>query len=432
MNITMPFQWKPRDYQLDAWHALEAGAKRACLVWHRRAGKDAVGLNWCATRAFEEPGLYWHMLPTYKQGRKIVWEGKTREGRDFLSAFPKQLVTRTRDDEMTLWLEGGSVFQVVGTDDIDKLVGANPRGVVLSEYSLHNPAAWDYVRPILAENGGWAIFLYTPRGRNHGFALYQQAVRNSVEGGGKWFAQILTVEQTRAIATEAIEDDRASGMPEELIQQEYFCSFNAALVGSYFGEQIAYLDRGQRFTSVPWSPQHTVTTGWDLGVGDKTVIWFAQIVGYETRLIDYYESHGKGIEHYIGVLKERPYVYEDHLVPHDAQQRQVGTGRSTVEVARDLGVRLRVVPKLSKEDQIQAARTMLPRCVFDSVKCNRGIDALRSYRKEYDRDRNVYRDRPFHDWASDAADAFQTLAVGIRPPVKKLTAADLAPSLAIV
>ena len=432
MNITMPYLWTPRDYQLEAWNALEAGVSRACLIWHRRAGKDAVGLNWCATQAVQKPGLYWHMLPTYKQGRKIVWEGKAKNGRDFLSAFPKELVTRMRDDEMTLWLEGGSVFQVVGTDDIDKLVGANPRGVVLSEYSLHDPAAWDYVRPILAENGGWALFLYTPRGRNHGYSLYESALRNHIDKGGSWFAQILTVDDTKAIPQAAIDEDRSSGMPEELISQEYYCSFNAAMVGAYFGEQLSYLDKNRRLTSVPWSPEHVVVTGWDLGVGDSTVIWFAQQVGYELRLIDFYENHGKGIEHYIGVVRDKPYVYDEHIVPHDAAQRTVGTGKSTLEVARELGVRMRVAPKLSKEDQIQAARTLLPRCVFDSEKCNRGIDALRSYRKQFDRDRNVYRDRPNHDWASDAADAFQTLAVGLRKPQKKVDATELAPKVAIV
>lgn len=430
--ITLPHLWTPRPYQKPLWNALEAGASRACVIWHRRAGKDAVGINWCATKAYQEPGLYWHMLPTYKQGRKIVWEGKTRDGRDFLSAFPKELVTRVRDDEMTMWLEGGSVFQVVGTDDIDRLVGANPRGVVFSEFSLQNPAAWDYVRPILAENGGWALFLYTPRGRNHGYELYQQALRNNVEHGGRWFAQILTVEDTGAISLDAVNEDRASGMPEELIQQEYYCSFNAAMVGAYFGEQMNFLDHERRLTRVPWSPTHPVITGWDLGIGDNTAIWFLQYVGMEPRVIRYHEDHSKGIEHYVNVLRSLPYVYDEQLVPHDAASRQVGTGKSVVEILRGFGFKVRVVPKMSKSDQVQAARSLLPRCVFDSENCEKGIEHLRGYRKEWDSRMRTYRDRPRHDHTSHAADAFQTLAVGLRPPVPKRSPESLAPRLAIL
>lgn len=430
-QITLPHRWKPRAYQQPLWNALEAGATRVAAVWHRRAGKDAVGLNWCATQAFQHPGLYWHVLPTYKQGRKIVWEGKTRDGRDFLSAFPKELVTRVRDDEMTLWLEGGSMFQVVGGEDVDRLVGANPRGVVMSEYSLHNPGVWDYLRPILAENGGWAIFLYTPRGRNHGYQLYTQALENQIEKGGVWWAQVLTVDDTNAIPTTAIEDDRRSGMPEELIQQEYYCSFNASLVGAYWGEQMNHVDREKRITVVPYCAEYPVLTGWDLGIGDSTVIWFAQQVGLEVRVIDHYESSGKGIEHYINLLREKPYSYGDHLVPHDAAARNLGSGKTIVEVARSMGIQLRVVPRLGLEDGIQAVRTLIPRCVFDATKCERGIEALRSYRKEYDTERQTYRDRPRHDWSSHHADAFRTLAVGMRPAIQKRESRDLAPQLAM-
>ena len=170
--ITLPNNWQPRPYQENLWRALESGVKRAVTVWHRRAGKDLTFIHWTACKAFERPGLYWHILPTYAQGRKIVWDGMTRDGRKFLDAFPDEVIVKKRDDEMTLWLEGGSQWQVIGTDNVDRLVGTNPVGCVFSEYPLQNPRAWDFIRPILAENGGWAVFSYTPRGRNHGYRLY--------------------------------------------------------------------------------------------------------------------------------------------------------------------------------------------------------------------------------------------------------------------
>lgn len=218
MRVELPYKWAPRDYQEAAWFALEGGCKRVDLVWHRRAGKDLFGLNWLATQAVRRRGLYWHMFPTYSQGRKVAWEGMDRAGRPFLDAFPPELSYRKLDQEMTLYLHGGSQYQVVGTDHMDRLVGANPVGVIMSEYAIQNPAAWDFLRPILAENGGWAIFAYTPRGRNHGYRLYKQALTNP-----NWFAQLLTVDDTGAVPPEMIEEDRMSGMSEPMIQQEYYC-----------------------------------------------------------------------------------------------------------------------------------------------------------------------------------------------------------------
>ena len=206
MSINLPYDWKPRDYQWPLWEALEGGTKRAVAVWHRRAGKDLTSLNWTIMEAFRRVGLYWHVLPTYKQGRKIVWEGMTRDGRRFMDYWPEEAIVRRRDDEMTIWLANGSIWQVVGAEneeDVNKLVGANPLGVTFSEYALQVPAIWNFVRPILAENEGWALFIYTPRGRNHGYKLKQMAEKNP-----RWFFQSLNVDDTKAIKAEAIEHDR--------------------------------------------------------------------------------------------------------------------------------------------------------------------------------------------------------------------------------
>jgi phage terminase large subunit len=409
MEISVPHDWRPRDYQLDLWNYLEKGGKRAVAVWHRRAGKDLVSINWCASQALKRKGLYWHLLPTYNQGRKIVWDGMTKEGRSFIEHFPKDLWASVNNTDMRLELKNGSIYQIVGTDNVDRLVGSNPLGVVFSEYSLQDPRAWNLVRPILAENGGWALFIYTARGRNHGYDMF-----NMASGNERWFSQRLTVEDTKAVSMEAIEDERGAGMPEELIQQEFYCSFDAPLVGSYYGSLMAKALAEERIKDVPYEPRLEVHTAWDLGMGDSTAIIFFQQHGNEYRIIDFYENQGEGIPHYVKIIREKDYVYGKHIAPHDIKVREMGTGKSRWEVARDLGLRFYICPYILIEDGIEAARTIIPRCYFDTKRCNILVEALRQYRKDYDDKRKVYRDKPLHDWTSHAADAFRYLALGTR------------------
>ena len=408
-TIQVPSNWQPRPYQRRMWDFMEGGGKRAVCVWHRRAGKDLCSINWCVVSALTRPGLYWHLFPTYSQGRKIAWDGMTRDGRKFLDHFPKEMVTAVNNTEMRLTLSNGSIFQVVGTDNADRLVGANPVGVVFSEYSIQDPRAWDYIRPILAENEGWALFIYTARGRNHGYDLLNVAKRNE-----SWFQEVLSVEDTRSIPMSAIDDERAAGMPEEMIQQEFFCSFDAPLVGSYYGNPMAKLLADGHITKVPYDPVLDVHTSWDLGVGDSTVIIFFQMAHNEIRIIDFYENQGEGLPHYIKTLREKEYVYGDHFAPHDIKVRDFSTVKSRLEVARELGVRFRVVANLRIEDGIEAVRSVLPRCYIDEDKCSHLVEALRQYRKDYDEKHLTFKDRPLHDWTSHPADAMRYLALGIR------------------
>jgi phage terminase large subunit len=304
-DITLPNAWNPRPHQRALWAHLEGGGKRAVAVWHRRAGKDSTAINWTAVAAHQRIGTYWHMLPTATQGRRVVWEGRDAAGRRLIDqAFPPELRCNTRNDRMSMELKCGSVWQVVGSDNYDRLVGANPVGVVFSEWSLTDPRAWDYVRPILAENGGWAMFIYTPRGKNHGFDLYDLAHHH-----GDWFAEKLTVEDTGILAPAVIAAERSSGMSEALIQQEYFCSFEAANEGSYYGKLLEQAEQSGRVTRVPWQPELQVDTWWDLGIGDSTAIWFSQQAGLERHIIDYYECSGEGLAHYAKVLQDRNYIY---------------------------------------------------------------------------------------------------------------------------
>lgn len=418
-DIVLPYNWRPRSYQMPAWCYMEGPeeGKRAVLVWHRRAGKDLFAINLCATKMYERVGTYWHILPTYKQGRKIVWDGFTRDGRKFRSHFPPELVQGENAAEMKVTMKNGAIYQVVGTDDVDSLVGTNPVGCVFSEYSLQDPAAWDYIRPILAENGGWAVFIFTMRGKNHGYKMLKMA-----EQSPTWFAQTLVAgnngtkrEDGRpVISDEVIEDERRSGMDESMIQQEFYCSAEAPLIGAYYGQQMAKALEEKRITNVPWEPSIPVHTAWDLGMNDSMSIWMFQQVGYEIRLIDFYESSGEGLAHYIKVLREKEYVYGAHYAPHDIEVRELGTGKSRRETARTLGVNFRVVARHEVLDGIDAVRNILSRCWFDEKRCDRGIEALRSYRKEYDEVRKVYKNTPEHDWSSHPSDAFRILAMGIR------------------
>lgn len=419
MRLELPNNWRPRPYQVPVWTALEGGIKRAVCLWHRRAGKDLCAIHWCATQAFQRPGLYWHVFPTYSQGRKVVWEGMDRAGRPFIDAFPDGSWYRKRDDDMTLWLHGGSKFQVVGTDHIDRLMGANPIGLIMSEYALQNPQAWELLSPILAENGGWAIFPYTPRGRNHGYSLFKYAEANP----DRWFCQRLTVDETGAVPAEILAEEKER-MPKEMFEQEYYCSFEASLVGAYYGEQLAWM-RAQNPSRISddviWIPNKEVITAWDLGFGDATAIWFAQVIGNEVRVIDYYENSGEPIDHYVKILREKPYVYGDAYLPHDAGHTTLQTGRTTIEQLRGMGVRAILNPKIQKSDKIDATRLFLRQCWVAETACARGLQALAEYVKrtvEGERGPNnepIYQDSPLRNWATHGADAMGELATGFRP-----------------
>jgi len=364
------------------------------------------------------PGLYWHLFPTYNQGRKIAWEGMTKTGRKFISHFPKENIDAINNTEMRVTFKTGSIYQVVGSDNPDRLVGANPIGIILSEYALQDPRAWDYIRPILLENEGWAVFIYTPRGRNHGYTLLNHAKKNP-----KWFTQVLSVHDTKAVPIAAIDEEREAGMPEELIQQEFFCSFDAALVGAYYGNHMkAAFDTG-RIGQFPYDSQLMITTSWDLGIGDQTVILFYQVLGQQIRLIDCYSNSGEGLQHYVNILSKghrSQYVYGNHYAPHDIKAKDLSTGRTRLETAQSLGLRFRVVPKVSIEDGIEAVRSIMSRLYWnDDKNTEHLIEASKQYRKEWDDKKRCFHDRPYHDWTSDFMDALRYLALSVRRETMK-------------
>lgn len=421
MRIDLPNNWQCRPYQDALWRFLAGGGTRAVAVWHRRSGKDDIALHWTATAAMERVGTYWHMLPQANQARKAIWDavdphsGQRRIDR----AFPVELRETTREHDMLIRFKNGSTWQVIGSDSYNALVGSPPVGVVFSEYALADPNAWAFLRPILLENHGWALFISTPRGRNHFQRMYQFA-RDDPD----WFGQVLTARDTGVITQEALERERRELAAERgddeadnIIQQEYYCSFDAAIPGSYYGRIIARLEAEGRICPVPHDPRLPVVTAWDLGVGDSTAIWFVQQTRFGVNVIDFYESSGVGADHYARELKNRGYTYDGHYLPHDADDREWGNNASSrVDTLKSLGVKpVRVLPRASVDDGINAVRVLLPRCHFDAAKCERGLDALRQYQKAWDEKNRTFSLKPLHDWSSHAADAFRYLAQGLRP-----------------
>ena len=407
--ISLPYDFKLREYQEQPWDAfLKPDFKRGIMVVPRRNGKDILCWNALIAKAMQKVALYYYMAPFYNQVRQIIYEGFDGNGRRFLDYIPRELITGNTKIDMRIDLANGSQIKLQGSDQIDRIVGTNPYGIVFTEFSLHKPAAWEYLRPILAENGGWAIFNGTPRGLNHFFDLYEKANKS-----GDWYTQYLTREDTGIPSLEAIEEDRVSGMPEELIKQEYYCSFMSGVVGSYYANLMQIVRDDNRITSIPYEPKLPVYTFWDLGVGDSTAIWFAQVHSREIRCIDYYENQGEGLTHYIKVVKDKPYVFEEHFAPHDIEVREFTTGTSRKDTAAELGVLFTTVPKVSFEEGVEAVRSTLPIAYFDSVKCAEGINSLMHYKKRFNDKTQSYADKPVHDWSSHGADAFRYLALSV-------------------
>lgn len=418
IEITIPYKFKPREYQIPFLRAMDSGCKRAFKLWHRRAGKDKTDLNFTIKSMFPESpygriGTYFHLFPTYAQGKKVIWDGIDASGQRVLDHFPRPLIADMNETELQIRLINGSVYQIIGTDKPDSVVGTNPVGLVYSEFSLQNPTVSDYLDPILAENGGWAVYNTTPRGHNHAKALYESVVNNP-----KWFCERLTILDTKredgspVIRMEEIEELRRKGVREDFIQQEYFCSFEGFQEGSIYGKEMIAAEKENRITEVPWDPRLPVFTFWDLGYGDATAIWFVQRQGNKICVIDFYQNSGVGVRHYAKKLNnELSYSYIRHYWPHDGRHGEFGTGDTKMDTGENQG--LRPIESLKRgpiDDGIEAVRNLLPRCWFDR-RCAQGIKALQDYRYEYDNDRQEYKAKPFHNWCSNPADAFRTMAM---------------------
>jgi len=415
-------RFKPRDYQEPIFKAFfEDRFRRLVIVMCRRAGKDLCTWNIVIREAVTKPGVYYVVYPTYAQGKKILWSSVTIQGVRFLDYVPKQLIESLNSQEMKVVLSNGSIIQIIGSDNPDRIVGTNPCGVVFSEYALQNPRIYALMSPILAANKGWAIFQSTPRGRNHFWDLYQLAL-NSPE----WWTCRLGLNETRHIDPAEIDREIEEGlMSPDLVQQEYYVSFDAGVEGSFYCKYIDRMRLNNQITDVPWEGGFKVHTAWDIGVRDSTTIIFFQVIGESVRIIDYYEKNKEGLEHYVKYVLSKDYTYGKHIAPHDIQVKEFGSGMTRIEKAKQLGIRFTVAPKVSIMDGIESVRSALSKIRMDETKCAGLIRSLENYRQEYDSKRQVYKDTPLHDKYSHAADAMRYLCISLPKTRDSLTSEEL-------
>lgn len=348
-------------------------------------------------------------MPSYAQGKKVIWDSITNDGQRIIDYFPQEIIANKNNQEMKIRLVNGSLFQIIGSENIDSLMGTNPKIVVFSEYAIQEPAAWDYIRPILRVNKGVAIFISTPRGRNHFYELYRLA--ESTEG---WFHEKLTVDDTRVVSLEEIDKERADGMSEELVQQEFYCSFDRGIEGSYYASLMRKMQDEERISEISYDPYKLVYTSWDLGWDDSTAIIFFQMHGEQVKIFDCEEHSNKTLAWYKDLLLNKKYKYGGHLFPHDVENIDgLITGCTRKEFLEDLQIPVTTVPKLLITDGIEAVKALMSSRLHISSKCKQLIKSLEHYHKEWDPVKKVYSNKPVHDWASHYSDSLRYLAVGL-------------------
>jgi len=400
MAEVIEIPYKPREHQLALHEALDNN-RFVVGVMHRRFGKTVAAINQIVKQAIEcqlEAPRYAYVAPTYAQAKRIAF--------DYLVKYTRPLgaVANISELRVDFW---GRRISLYGAENPDSLRGGYYDGVVLDEVGDMNPKIWNEIlRPALADRLGWALFIGTPKGNNH-----FKDLRDRAEKTEDWALVEFKASQTQIIPEKELWSSRQE-MGEDKYQQEFECSFSAAVEGSYFGQIINDLEAKSRITTIDRDDLCKSFVAWDLGMGDSTCLWVAQLAGKEVRLIDCIENHGVGLDWYVSWLRENKYEGFAQILPHDVEVRELGTGKSRKEVLNEAGLEITVAPRLSVADGIQAVRRLLPRCWFDH-KTKAGLDAIRNYRREYNEKQQVFYDKPLHDWSSHYSDAFRYLAIGL-------------------
>jgi len=421
LTVEFPYRFEWRDYQKDVWDAFfNKNIRKILLLWHRRAGKTITAINIFSAAACREKGVYYYLFPTREQAKRIIWEGASDDGQDFIEYFPPGIISKIDNQNLSIHFINGSILRLMGTalQSHSKLRGDNPKGVIYDEFAQQDPAARRIVRPSILKQNGFEIFITTPFGHNHVRELW-----NNVQDNAEWFAKKLTIEDTAKytiFTQDDLDKERIEGVSEDFLQQEYFCSFDASKEGAYFADAIRRAYDEGRVRDFPVDPALQVYTFWDLGNSDSTVIWFVQFSPdinrmEEVKCVDYYEDSGKSFSHYINVIKDfrdRYQVsYGGHYLPHDGNSRRGVEAITYVDEGRKYGVKFNCLTRVtSKQTAIDWGRATLPKVIFSQSKCARGLECLRSYRKHFNSNTMRYENKPLHDWASDAADAFLALS----------------------
>ena len=400
-NIVIPY--KPRDLQ-NFLHKKIDKHRFNVLVLHRRAGKTVMMINHMLRSALTNPlpnSRYAFLSPTFKQGKSTAW--------DYIKQFAGKIPgTKFNESELRCDLPNGSRITILGAENDQALRGIFLDGCVFDETQSIKPTIFpEIIRPALADRKGWCVFIGTPKGRNYFYELHQQAKENK-----EWYTCVFKASETKILDNDELNAAKAV-MSSDLYDQEFECSFQAAITGSYFGSIIENLEKQSRICDVPYDDNLDVETWWDLGLNDSTSIWFAQRYKGEIRLIDYYENSGYGLDHYSDIIDHRGYDYSKHIAPHDIKVRELGNmGKSRLESALELGISFEVAPKLSIEDGIEAVRKALPNCWFDKNKCKDAIEYLKAYQKRWDDKNQCFKNKPLHNYASHCADSFRTGIIG--------------------
>lgn len=393
--------YRPRPPQKEIHQALKDN-RFVVAVAHRRMGKTVsaiLQLIHSALMSKHKHPRYAYIAPTYSQAKRVAW--------DYLTEYTRTLGATANIAELRVDFMGRRV-SLYGSENADSLRGQYFDGVILDEVGDQDPKIWnEIIRPALADREGWCLFIGTPKGNNHFREFKERAL---VTDGWKFL-------EFKASDTGILSDTELASarneMGDDKYRQEFECSFDAPVEGAYYGALLNEADEQNRVTKIPKDPLAKIVCAWDLGISDSTCIWVAQTVGKEIQLIDCTENHGVGLDYYVSWLRENGYDKGQQILPHDVRVRELGTGRSRLEVLMEAGLDITVAPSLSIADGIQAVRRMLPRCWFDMEGTKSGLVALRNYRREFNEKQNVFYDKPVHDWSSHYADAFRYLAVGL-------------------
>ena len=397
MKIVIPY--KPRNHQKEVHNNLK---RFNVLVCHRRFGKTVLCINELLKKAMQNTltrPRYYYLCPTYSMAKRTSWDYL----KEYTSVLPN---VQYHETELRCDLPNGARIQLLGCERPDSLRGLYIDGVVLDEVAQMPPRLWtEIIRPALSDREGWMIAIGTPQGHNAFWDLYDYANHQD-----EWMAKTYKASDTQIISEVELNEAKHL-MPPEVYDAEFECSFDSAAIGSIYAKGLELAEDEGRISKVPYDLSVKVDTFWDLGMADKTAIWFMQQKGSAFHLIDYFEDSGEGLEYYAAMLDEKRYRFGTHYFPHDASVRELGTGVSRIETAQSLGMRTTIVPKLSIEDGINAVRMILSRCWWDHEKCKHGLDALRQYRWATN-DRGEIKNKPEHNWTSHSADAFRYFAVG--------------------
>jgi hypothetical protein len=404
MSKDIKLKYRPRSVFEDFHDRKE---RWAVIVAHRRCGKTVACINDLIVKALLENkkhAQYAYIAPFYSQAKSVAWR--------YLERFAEPVMTKANQSELWVELINGARIRLFGADNPDALRGNFLDGVVMDEMADMKPSVWgEIIRPLLADRLGWATFIGTPKGHNAFYDIYNEATKKP-----NWYVKVLRADQTHLLAQSELDDAKAT-MSDNQYEQEFLCSFEAAIVGAFYGQEMRRITDLERITTVDYDPMFPCHTAWDLGFNDSTSIWWFQVVYGEIRVLDHHSSNGQAIPFYTMLLDQKEdefgYKYGYHYLPHDARAKTLASGGKSIieQISAKIDIKhLKIVPNLSLQDGIQASRLALTRTWFDN-RCEEGIECLRQYQREWDDDKKVFRDRPKHDWTSHSADAFRYLSI---------------------